>query len=69
MKDRGSSAAELPVKFQSDAIIITSNLAASRLRGGGKSYPSVNTGPVSCDIISLADMMKTTHFIFRMLSA
>ena len=26
-----SSAAEMPVKFQSDAIIITSNLAASRL--------------------------------------
>ena len=27
----GSNAAELPVKFQSDTIIITSNLAASRL--------------------------------------
>ena len=28
----GSTAAEMPVKFQSDTIIITPNLAASRLR-------------------------------------
>ena len=44
----GSSAAEMPAKFQSDTIIITSDLAASRL-GGKASYRSVNRGPVVDD--------------------
>ena len=43
----GSSAAEIPVKFQSDTIIITSNLAASILHEiwHKASYRLMNRGP------------------------
>ena len=40
----GSSAAEMPVKFQSDTVITTSNLDLTRL-DGKMSYRLVNRGP------------------------
>ena len=54
----GSTAAEMPAKFQRDVIIITSNLAASRLRKIWWSCRLVNRGPGSGDIDIFASKVK-----------
>ena len=59
----GSAAAEVPVKFQSDTTIATSNLVASRF-GGKTSYRLVNRGP-GFDVYILGEpkeLWKATKF-------
>ena len=59
-----SSAAEMPVKFQSDMIMTTSNLAASNFTGfsGKMSYRLVNRGPDASIVVILETLMEL-HFI------
>ena len=63
----GSSAADMPAKLQSDKIIITPNLAASRF-GGKTSYLLVNRNPESLMTQSSDPYMHNQALVYQILS-